>query len=279
MTLKELHREVSALGFDDFLAFDARFHSAACRALQSIYNAVEVTARTKFFVRSSLPSSRISLLYHKGGGSEVLPLVGKAFSMRLYGKGIFRLTDSKTSIQQRFDCNGDTLRYFINGDATLMLGGDLSYTVCDIVTFDEVFSEDTESIPDGSGYTTVDIRRKVADFLAFVSMPKDKNGRLIESAVLHDGKITFGGDFIGEAELSYRKGAILPSLDAPDAEIDLAAGYKLLLSLLTASYLLLDDDSDKAMYYKSIYEAELDRIKKLQKGPVDYKYTISDGWA
>ena len=279
MTLKELHGEICALGFDDFLPLDARFHSSVCRAMRGIYNAVEITEMTKFFVRSSLPSSKISEFHHEGGRTDILPLCGKALSMRIYGQGVFRVTGANVASQKSFNSDGDIFRYFINGDARLILLGDLPFTVCDIAIYDEVFSSDVESIPDGSGYTTVNIQRKVSDFLTFNSMPRDQAGNIIECAALHDGKITFGPEFVGEAELSYRRAPVLPSLDAPDVKIDLPTELYLLLSLLTASYLLLDDDSDKAAYYKSLYDAELTRVKAVRQNPSSDKYVITDGWA
>ncbi len=279
MTLKELHGEICALGFDDFLELDARFLSSAKRALQGIYNAVNVRAKTKFFVKNSLPQSKISELYHTGGGTEVLPLGGAAYSMRLYGKGSFTLSSGSSSVRKSFDCNGDVFHGFIDGSASISFSGDLSYMVCDLVTFDEVFSNDVASIPDGSGYTVVDMNEIVADFLCFDSMPRDNDGRVIEYAALHDGRITFAPEFVGEAEISYRKRPILPSLDAKDSEIDLPTEYELLLPLLTASYLLLDDDADKATHYKEIYESELAEIKKLQRSLSIEEYVIADGWA
>ena len=279
MTLKELHSEVKALGFDDFLYFDARFLSAVSCALKGIYNAVSISAKTKFFVKSSLPSSKISLFHHKGGEVDSLTLKGKAYAMRLYGAGKYILTEGSTSVTTDFNCNGDVFKGFLNSDATLMLVGNESFTVCDLVTFDEVFSGNAGDIPDGSGYSTVDIGRIVADFLCFSSMPKDLSGEVIETAVLHDDKITFDPDFSGEVELSYRKSPILPSLDAPDVRIDLPSEYSLLLPLLTASYILLDSDSDKALYYKQLYESELASIKALKRNISANRYTIADGWA
>lgn len=279
MTLKELHGEVCALGFDDFLELDTRFLAAASCALQGIYNAVSVSGKTKFFVKSSLPSSKISVFHHKGGGVDTLPLKGKAYSMRLYGKGVFTVEGENLANRKGFDCEGDVFCGFINGEATVKFIGDLSYTVCDLVTFDELFSDNAADIPDGSGYTTVDLARLLPDFLAFDSIPRDNDGNIIECATLHDGKITFDPEFVGEVEIGYRKMPILPSLDAPDVKIDLPSEYSLLLPLLTASYLLLDDDADKAVHYKEIYESELERVNALKRSISADGYLIADGWA
>lgn len=279
MTLKELHSEIKALGFDDFIELDARFLTAASCALKGIYNAVSVSGKTKFFVRSSLPSGKISVFHHKGGGTDVLPLNGKAYSMRLYGKGMFMLDGKNIAERKSFDCEGDVFHGFINGEATIKFLGALSYTVFNLVTFDEQFSDDAADIPDGSGYTTVDLARIVPDFLAFDSMPRDENGNIIECATLHDGKITFGPDFVGGVEIGYRRMPVLPSLDAPDVKIDLPSEYALLLTLLTASYILLDDDLDKAMHYKEIYESELERVTRFERKCTSGRYEIADGWA
>lgn len=279
MTLKELHSEICALGFDDFLELDRRFLSSAERALLTVYNSSGITASTKFFVRCGLPKTRVCEINHKGGGAEALPLSGRAFSMRLYGKGRVFIEEKSKSYNKDFDCFGDYFKGFLESDATVYFLGELSYTVCDLVTFDEIFSEDANGIPNGDTVTVIDLREMLPDFLAFDSMPTDRFGKPIESAVLKDGKISLDASFSGEVSLVYRKRPILPSLDAPDAKIDIPSEYSMLLPLLAASYLLLDDEPEKAALYREMYEKNLLTIRERFRSSLGEKYVDTNGWA
>ena len=279
MTLKELHSEICALGFDNYLEFDQRFLYCAERALLSVYNSRSIGASTKFFVRSCLPKTKICEIHHKGGGVQALPLSGKAFSMRLYGSGSLKIEGGGNSYTKEFNCSGDYFKGFLNGDATISFFGSLSFTVCNLVTFDEVFSEDVGDIPDGNGVTVVDLRKMLPDFLAFDSMPTDYLGNVIENAVLKDGKITFDESFSGEVSLIYRKRPALPSLDAPEVSLDIPSEYSMLLPLLAAFYLLLDDEPEKAALYREMYEKNLLTIKELCPNSLSVKYLNTNGWA
>lgn len=279
MTLKDLHSEIKSLVFDDYMALDERVLASASRALQAVYNSRKITAERKFYVKNSLPKSKIPEIHHKGGGEESLPLSGKAFSMRLYGKGSIVISGHGGEVTKSFDCSGDVYRGFIDGDATLRLIGPLSFVVCDLVTFDELFSESAEDIPSGDGFTVIDLRKALPDFLTLEYMPTDSSGKAISGAVVYDGKIKIPDSFCGEISLVYRKRPILPSLDAPDAEIDIPAEYEALLPPYCASCLLLDDEPDMADLYREEYEKMLSVISRGFTYSIEQNQIETNGWA
>ena len=281
MNLKELHSDICALGFDDFLPFDARFLSSARRALIEIYTASAITKSVKFLTRRCLPKTQISEFNHKGGGTEVLPLNGAAFSMRLYGKGEFKVKSSKGVITKSFDCDGDYFKCFIGDGASLTLTGELSYTVLGLACFEEVFSDRERDIPSSDGVKIIDARERLADFFAFADDARDSNGEKISGISFSDGKIIIPPDFSGEINLTYRKMPIAPTLDSPDVDIDIPSSHAPLLPLLTASYYLLDDEVEKAGFYRDLYEKNLKTVldgeKKMQQ--CSGKYEVLDRWA
>ena len=281
MNLKELHSDLCALGFEDYLPFDASFLSSTRRALIEIYTASAITKSVKFLVRRCLPNTQISEFNHKGGGTEVLPLNGVALSMRLYGKGSFRVNSSKGGITKSFDCDGDYFKCFIGEGASLTLLGELSYTILGLACFGEVFSDRESDIPDGDGVQIINARERLADFLAFADDARDLSGEKISGISLSDGKIIIPPDFSGEINLTYRKLPIVPTLDSPDADIDIPSSHAPLLPLLTASYYLLDDEVEKAGFYRDLYEKNLkivlDGEKKMRES--SGKYEVYDRWA
>ena len=208
-------------------------------------------------------------------------LSGKAFSVRLYGNGTLTVKSSFGSQTKRFSSEGDYLKEFIGEDATLTLSGPISYVLCDLVCFDEIFSEDEKDIPNGDGTMVIDARERLPDFLAFDALPSDMEGRRIEGVILSDGKIIVKPGFTGEMKIFYRKLPIVPTLEAKDAEIDIPAVYASLLPLLTAFYFLLDDESEKAEIYRELYEKNLIAIKSGEKAKkIDTaEYEVADGWA
>ena len=199
--------------------------------------------------------------------------------MRLYGKGNVIINGHGGEVRKSFDCSGDVYRGFIDGDSTLNLVGPLSFDVCNIVTFDELFSESAEDIPSGDGFTVIDLRKALPDFLSLEYMPTDASGKTVDGAVIYDGKIRLPDSFGGEISIVYRKRPIPPSLDAPTAEIDVPAEYEPLLPIYCASYLLLEDEPERAELYRKEYEKMLGVINESFINSLDEKYVDTNGWA
>lgn len=279
MTLKDLNSETRALAFDDFLALDERFLHSARRAVLGVYNSRKITAEKKFCVRGAKPKTKISEIRYNGGGGDPLPLSGKAFSMRLYGKGSFVISGPDGALKRDFDCGGDYFKDFLYGDTTITFLGDTSYTVCNLCTFDEVFSSDKRDIPNGDGFTVIDLREALPDFLAPEYMPTDASGKVVSGVVLYDGKIKLPDSYSGEISVVYRKRPILPSLDAPEVKIDIPAEYEPLLPLSCAYYLMLDDEPDKAEFYREEYEKMLSVISRGFAYSIEQNKIETNGWA
>ena len=76
----------------------------------------------------------------------------------------------------------------------------------------------------------------------------------------------------------YRRIPILPSLTEPDSPIDIPEEYETLLPLLTASYVLLDEDGEMAQIYKSAYAEALGSIKNNRYSLCGTGYADVNGW-
>ena len=126
---------------------------------------------------------------------------------------------------------------------------------------------------------SVDMRELLTDFLAFAQDVTDRYGRTIKGARLGNGKITLPPDFYGEINVVYYRTMSVPSLTTPDAPIDIPDEYEPLLPLLTASYILLDTDTEKAEFYRSAYLKAAEELRGICHSRAVGNYANVDGWA
>ena len=278
MTLRELSSEICALGFDDYLKLDASIVFAAKRALSAIYGELRITSRATLQVVATAPSRKVDKFHHNGGREETLPLSGKAYAMTVSGKGSVRIYDGANSKTVSFDSDSKLIKGFLHSAGKAVFHGDYSYNVYNIATYDEAFGDDLSAIPDGRDLAEICVRDRLSDFLAFSSPPLDSKGRPIGEVQLKDGIITLPACFEGDLNITYRRCPAFPSLSSPDEPIDIPREYETLLPLLSAFYILLDEDAEKAEIYKKAYLEMLDSIKKSQYSVTGTGYANVTGW-
>lgn len=278
MTLRELSNEICALGFNNYAKLDLPLKLAAKRALTSIYGEMEIMGAETFYITARLPSSKVARLHHTGGGVETLPLSGKAYAMTVSGCGSVTIYDGANSSTVKFSSKRKLIRGFLKYGGRVVFSGSSSFEVFNLVTFDEIFGDDIASIPDGTPYTKIQMRDAVPNFLGFAAPPTDGNGNVIQTATLHDGVITLPSTYSGEINIKYRRLPDFSSLSEPDEEIDIPNEYAILLPLLTAFYVLLDEDEEKAEIYKNSYLEMLECIKKNAYSLSNGGYADVNGW-
>ena len=280
MTLDELMLEVSSLSFGLAEKSDVLLLASANRALRDIYNRRTITKSVRLYTHGQRP-----ILYRKrvdfpGGAKKSLPLYGKAFSMRLCGKGFYRILDGASQIVETFETGNESLllRGFITKGGEIELWGSFSFTVYDFSLYEEIYSQQVKDIPMGDETVTLDIRRIYGDFMSFISPPTDSDGNEIEGARLVDGKILLNRDYTGEILLTYRR-LPNPIVGNSSADIDLPDELIHLLPPLTVSYCLLHADFDKSVYYKEMYEEMMSQINSLTYEKINTHYKDVNGWA
>ena len=77
--------------------------------------------------------------------------------------------------------------------------------------------------------------------------------------------------------ISYKAKPNLPS-GAPDESLSLPPGCEHLLALLTAAYVWLDDDSDKAQSYMALYRDGINSVKLGNRRHIDKEFHDVYGW-
>ena len=278
MTLRELSNEICALGFNNYAKLDLSLRLAVKRALTAIYGEMRIMGAETFHITARLPSSKVARLHHTGGGVETLPLSGKAYAMTASGCGIVTVYDGANSSTVKFNSEKKLIKGFLKYGGRVVFSGASSFDVFNIVTFDEVFGTDAESIPDGSSQKRINVRGSVTDFLGFASPPTDEYGRQIAEATVDDGVITIPASYSGEVNVKYRRLPDLSSLSDPEGEIDIPGEYSALLPLLVAFYVLLDEDEEKAEIYRNAYLEMLGCIKKSAYSSANGGYADVSGW-
>ena len=61
--------------------------------------------------------------------------------------------------------------------------------------------------------------------------------------------------------------------------LDIPSELEHLVALVTASYVWLDDDPEKAQYYMSLYREGMSALKIYTRRAVDTAFTDATGWA
>lgn len=278
MTLTQLHNEVCALGFDNYLECDASFVAAAGCALGTLFSELGVRGQRRVLVHSTAPVSRIPLIRHRGGESLTLPISGKAFSLWAKGRGELLLTDEVGTRSFRFNTEGQMIKSAVTGDGTLTLSGDYYYTVHDFSVYAELYGDGEDSIPSGSGVRILEGKSIAEDFGGFCDEVRDMDGRPITVARLRDGCVILPEDYEGEIVISYLRTPEAIDIDNPDADIDLPDELSVLLPLATAAILCLDGNEDKSEFYYRLYQRLCAAIKEQRRGTRTREY-FTNGWA
>ena len=279
MTVKELLQEVKTLGFAEYIKLDDSFVCAANRAMRALFPERPVSREAKLFALECTPKTRHGALTHEAGATLCLPLTGCAYSMRLFGRGRYTVTDKNGKRTVDFDSRGELFRDFISGECEICFSGEYSYCIYALSSYSTVFGSKTSDIPDGGGKARLDISELYPDFLCFTSPVRDENGKIIEHAEMNGSIITLPEGFSGEVSVSYARAPRgINALDS-SAEIDIPEALRAALPLLIAYYMLLEEEPESAAEYLSRYRESLAAIDKISYEGTVFGYTDTNGWA
>ena len=277
MTIKELIRAVTALGFTEELeSKDAFLHSLE-RALDVLF-CDRVALRTVRYVRPS-PTlcMHIESYGHECGESEAYKLPGKAYSFTTHGRGNYTVyTGGKL---ERVSFSGTTHhRRLVEGDyVTLVFYGENAFLVEDIAVYSNKLSDNPGDVPLFSELTTLNLRREFSDFYSLWGPVRTDTGKELFLECTDD-KITLPGPAPVAINVTYRRCA--PSIKnlSEESELDLPKGCEGLLPFLCAALYFLDDEPERAQYYMAIYKDMLSGtvINGTTRGYEKYQ---TDGWA
>ena len=244
MTFKDLCTEVRALGFDSAEIEDSQLLISARRALGVIFTERCARSEIELFKLPSVFDERIPDFIHTPDGSERFELRKKAISFKTRGNGSLKITDAGADRIITFSGIGEH-RYFLHGDAVIEFLGEYVYSVYDIALFSALLGESEDALPLYSEYECYDLKALAPDFSSALSQPHDSNGEPIKGAAVVGSKMKIPISYSGKVRLEYKRGAVKIS-GFGEEDISLPEGCEHLLPLLTAAYVWLDDDPEKA---------------------------------
>ena len=277
MTLNEIRDDVAALGFESEVTLDGAFAAAVRRALSTLYTERGSHAQLRLYQNMPKPSVYVERLEHSGGSTERIGLPCKSYAFEVFGSGRYTIADADGVRTDFFEGTRNLISGRCATDAEIIFEGEFRYTVCHLSGYPEIFTND--AIPLFSTVQEYDLYELADGILSLFGTPKDGMGNDIKGASICSGILKVPYAYVGEINVTYRKKPPLVYTDTPDAELGIDPECSHLVALLTAAYIWLDDDPDKAQYYMSLYRDGMAAVKMYGGGCADSDYKDVTGWA
>lgn len=326
MTLQELYKEVSQLGFEDSLGDDgtSRFIYATNRALIEINSLRPRCRRAEILHR--VPNNLLFSHPKVIEKTETLTFTArsaKSFYFEVSGKGSFSVgikrlvKNSDGQVNEEiivvhegtfdtniFDYKKGFIRYngaFIDnlvktnkedeyprytGEVIIIFEGDYDYTIRNLAMYENVYSDKERDIIAYGTEVGYDLKEYARDFEKISSPPIDANGNtLYKDYRIEDTTVYLPAGNPGIYTINYLHKVDLIPLDADVSatngvivNIDLEDDLASLLSTLIASYVWLDDETDKSQYYYNLYLQRSERILRESRNLNPIEFTSVNGW-
>jgi hypothetical protein len=318
MTLQDLYKSVSQLGFEDSLGEDgnSRFIYATNRAMLQV-SALR-PAKRRIVLNHKVPEN---LLGETGVIETDQPLVyrlpkGKAFYVEVSGEGEVTVgieykekvgdawvenLESGTSAQTFKTEAFETKRGFIKSisgqyidsltdtETKKYLGIRLTITpsgatisVRNAAIYGTIYSTDVNKITSYGEMTSYNLNAIVSDFERFDTPPIFLSAKNMEIEYDADdnGKLYLPRQKTGEYTVSYiHKVRLIENLDNIETEtIDLADDLAALLPNLIAAYVWLDDEAEKAQFYYNLYLQQSAEIERRKTDASPMTMMSVYGW-
>ena len=279
MTLRELKNELLSLTSLPSSEIEKKVCHAASRALFRIHTELKAVTEKSIYVTRPHIASHTPQLLCCGGERLELKLSGKAFSMRLCGKGSYTIYDGGESYTESFSLCGEAMSGFLKSEeARIVFTGDGAVTVMDLVCYSAINTDDPKRIPAYNELYQVAVDTEDR-FIALAEPICDGSGRKINGVECISGVIHYPKGVEGEIKVRYRRLPGRISGAYPDDAIDLPTSYTPLLPILTAAELLLEDEPERAMVLYNTYTDLKDALLSCRPYGITAKYNDTTRWA
>lgn len=279
MTLNDIRRETAALGFEGDVPDDNIFLFAASRALCEIYTTRAHHDEVRFFKNPPPRGRTAPKISHTGGVDITFEVPRGAYSFSVCGAGYFSVTgEGESTRSETFDTSGAHFCGVLRTGGRITFSGEYSYTVYSLSLYPDFFPRDISEIPSGNA-REYDLCKLAPDYLSVAAPPTDGRGAPIPDYEICCERLRLPESYSGEIRLTYRKAPPHLSLSAPDEPLHIARESEHLIPLLTAAYIWLDDDEEKATYYMSLYKEGMATLKVYDTRCQSARVTDTSGWA
>lgn len=316
MTLQDLYKAVSQLGFEDSLGDDStdRFLYAANRALIEINSLRPI--RKRFDINHRVPENLLFSEPTQVEKTETLSFTArnaKSFYFEVSGEGSFEIRLKKTDESavtnsslkgtfnsKTFQSRKGFIKYdeaFLDkliengedytGEVEIVFEGDYAYTIRNLALYDRVYSSSVADIPPYGEKLGYDVSTMVDDFEKFDSPPIDFLGnRLyrdyqIENNILYlpiEKQGTYTINYLHKVKQIPLDTSVTNTDEAKATIIDLDEDLAALMPNLIAAYVWLDDEPEKSQYYYNLYLQRAEQIKMETKDHNPVEFVSVYGW-
>lgn len=251
MKIREIKNEIEALGFGDLREMTESLPLTLSRVM-SIIEADHprvVVAELPFFPKRSFES----LGRMENGG--VIEVAGGNLEFKLSGKGKYRIIKGDVSVEREFSTLSTLVSLdFPEGGSVVF--GEGNFTVYDIRRCSPFPAPLSDAVTRLHGGYEVNLKVLFPNLVYLTATPTDSRGKSIPGMRPRGANSIFIPEgFLGTVILSYRKRfSLLDSVPQDDDELDAPEELLPLIALLSAYYLWLDDEPEKAEEYLKRYK-------------------------
>lgn len=279
MTIRELKKEVDALGFSSLCAGDDSLICTANRALRMIHTAHPKTVRAElgFFPEEAIMKHDLMV---GEGVEQSLSVPSGQLIMKLQGEGEYILSYGRKRQTVSFSCEPREVKINMPEDGEIIFTAKSVFCAWDIAVYKRAILPYEDAVSVKTDGIMIDLKKVFPDLFYLTGIPTTRNGDEISGLETPDTTHIFIRDgYRGIISLAYR-GADEPLTEDSDEddEIDISDELSPLLPLLVAYFLCLDDEKDVARLYLSEYE-KLSRALRNTELCQTVSYVDVNGWA
>ena len=304
MTIAELYLQVARLGFETTIEESDRFYFAVNRALLQVCK-VRPAIRRCVINHKPLPNLIMEDTFSPIEKEEDVTFEAdgaKAYYFEADGNGIVYLEayDPESGTWQIFDeltlqsrqmfvpYKGFIKRQgeYVPGRMRLRFTGDYLYSIKNVALYSHLYSGETADIPPFEAYTRYDIRKLVDDFLQLCSPPikEEAENHLLSQEYEQEGDsiilLPYGRRGVYKVLYEHRPLAIenTGATTEDTQELDLDDELCVLMPILVAAYVWIEDEPEMAEYYMGLYRERAQEIVVSHKDTSPVLMKNTNGW-
>ncbi len=280
MTLKQVESEVLGLMFEEEFDNASAFYDSLNRAMAQIATERDLVSEHKIYKPNLIPKELTEHIHHRSDESIKLDFKCKALSFTLNGKGKVLFTDGKTVFQEDFSGGTNIVKKIASsGSLSVEFKGEYDYDIINLATYSFLLSESTQDVESYSQYKEYDIKKSDPLFISFISMPRNEINEIIEEVQISGSIIKIPISYEGFINIRYKKRPEFITPSDYDKNLDVSRECEHLLALLTAAYLLSDDNRELSAYYMTLYRDGISAVKLYNRVFTGVAYKDVLGWA
>lgn len=285
MTCAELYEAVALLGFENALDSEETFYPALNRA---VYEINRFRPKRSKIVIAHYPIKPVAIIEHaiykKGETITLTADNAQSYTFEVTGSGCFTVERNKETEIHEWNAAESFKRFcgFCEGKIKITFSGEYTYIVRNAALFEEKKSEKKEDIPQPSSFTAYNLKAMAEDYLRLCSPPilqTEYPALYAEKYNVENDNILFSNEIEGVFDVYYETKLKKYSKNDANQELEIDEDLIQALVLLIASYVWLDDEKEKATYYKNLYNEQLSLISATEIKTRPAVYVNVDNWA